>query len=511
MQRTPRLIDKGETGGDDSPVTAPGRRDRILVWDVAVRVFHWLLVAGVAVAWLSGGTGHRVHETVGFAVAGLLAFRFVWGVMGTPHARFSDFVHAPRTLRTYLADLASGRAARHLGHNPAGGYMIVAMLACLTIISLTGAMQLTNRFFGLSWVETLHHRASDGFLLLVPLHLAGVVASSLMHRENLVAAMLTGLKPRMDAPTHAGRIEPPHQALEARLLGNLGFTLLVAAVVGGLFIGWNSTSQRTAVSVAEPPTSVETRAVSRAAQDSAAALDKGRQDYVSGGPQDVSQTWLLASGGRLYDNWFAALGKQGPQQTHPSWPATNTSLKGEATWRCKSCHGWDYRGRDGEYRTGAAATGIKGLARARGRDVASIMAILANDKHGFTDDLLPEHAKYRLALFLSQGQHNASRYINESGGSHGDIELGKPLFQSICASCHGFDGRARKLGLSAAPASSGYSGPPLFVGTKARSGPAEVLHKIRNGHPGAVMVAMRPFSMEVATNLLAYAQTLPTQ
>jgi cytochrome c2 len=238
---------------------------------------------------------------------------------------------------------------------------------------------------------------------------------------------------------------------------------------------------------------------------------KDKQDYVAGGPDDVSQAWLISSGGRLYDNWFVSLGAQGPKATHPVWPASNTSLAGEVTWRCKSCHGWDYLGRDGQYRTGPNATGIVGLQRAKGRDPALLMAIMGNATHQMTDDILPPHAKYRIALFLSRGQHDATKIVLANGRIKGDIGLGKPIFQSVCASCHGFDGRARKLGVSSSLSDSGYTGDALYIGTKANSGPIEVLHKIRNGHPGAIMVSMRAFPLDVAANLLAYAQTLPTK
>ena len=140
--------------------------------------------------------------------------------------------------------------------------------------------------------------------------------------------------------------------------------------------------------------------------------------------------------------------------------------------------------------------------------MAEIIAVLANKTHQFSDTMIPPHAKYRLALFVARGQHTASRYISGSSGrALNDAAKGAPLYQNICAACHGFDGKTRKLGISA---SAQYIGQPLYVGTKANANPVEVLHKIRNGHPGAIMISMRALPIEYSSRLLAYVQTLPT-
>lgn len=483
----------------------------MLVWDIAVRVFHWSLVAGVLVAWFTGGTSSRFHELSGFVVSGLLVFRLVWGVVGTPHARFADFVRSPAAVGRYLWDIVRNRARRYVGHNPAGGYMILWLLALIAVISVTGMMQLTRQYFGIAWVENLHHHAANVLMLLIPLHLLGVVLSSWMHQENLVGAMLTGVKTNEPDGAQGAVLPTAADQLGMRLHASHGFTVLMFLLAGSLFVGWNSTENRTTTTVVETPQTPAVAVLTQAIQDGASAQAKERQDYVAGGPEDASQTWLISSGGRLYDNWYAALGKKGPMETHPSWPAANTTIAGDATWRCKSCHGWDYNGRDGQYQSGSYATGIIGVQRMRGRDPDAIISLLGNATHRYTDERLPQHAKYRLALFISRGQHTASQYVLPNTKVKGDAAAGKPIFQSICASCHGFDGRARKLGVSSDNSDSGYKGSPLFVGTKASTGPVEVLHKLRNGHPGAIMVSMRPFSIEVAANLLAYAQTLPTK
>jgi cytochrome b/mono/diheme cytochrome c family protein len=505
----------------DAPVGhVPG--GHVPVWDVAVRVFHWGLVAAVVTAWWTGGSGNRVHEIAGSVVAALIVFRLVWGLTGTPHARFVDFVYHPRNLIQYLQSVRFHRAARHVGHNPAGGAMIVALLVCLTITVVSGFMHLTNRFYGLEWVEKLHHYAANGVLLLVPLHILGVIVSSWMHQENLVRSMLSGEKP-VATPNHPEPVETHSERewFNFRVTGNQGLSTLLFLVAGGLAVGWVLTSGRTtgaAVEATPPPPPATATATATAAAGATVTAARApaievqapykTQDHAAHGPEDVSSTWLLASGGRFYDNMFSALGAKVPPTAHPAWPAANTAIAPEDTWRCKSCHGWDYQGRDGLYRTGPNATGIIGVQRVKGRDPAVLMAVFDDATHQYPEEVLPQHARFRLAAFLSRGLHDAPKVILANGRAKGDVAQGKAVFQTVCAACHGFDGRARRLGITADPA---FTGQPQFVGTKAVNGPHEVLHKIRNGHPGALMAAMRGFSMDTAGNLLTYAQTLPTR
>jgi cytochrome b len=151
-------------------MTTDHNANEITVWDPLVRLFHWTLVIAFTLAyftqegpfedlldqmdetWLQG-----IHVWAGYTIAGLLLFRLFWGFVGPHHARFSDFVRGPREILRYVKDVLTLRAPRHLGHNPAGGAMIVA-------------------------------------LLLVVGHLVGVIGESLLHRENLAHAMITGRK-----------------------------------------------------------------------------------------------------------------------------------------------------------------------------------------------------------------------------------------------------------------------------------------------------------------------------
>ena len=169
------------------------------VWDPAVRLFHWSLVAGFALAWFSPHRSEAVHMWAGYAAAGLIGLRLVWGVVGTRHARFADFVKRPGTTLAYFGAILRGTEARHLGHNPAGGAMILVLLAGVVATAFTGWLMYTDRFYGDDAMVALHSFCAHGLLVLVILHLAGVALASVRHRENLPLAMLTGVKRAPDA------------------------------------------------------------------------------------------------------------------------------------------------------------------------------------------------------------------------------------------------------------------------------------------------------------------------
>jgi cytochrome b len=187
------------TAGESSAIGTgcerqPVRPAELQVWDPLVRGFHWALVLFFAIAWATGDELDRLHEFAGYVVLGLVVFRVVWGIVGTKHARFADFVRPSSVVRAYLGDSLRFRAKRYLGHNPAGGAMIVLMLVMLSIVSATGVMLTLDAFFGSAWVEALHEGAVNLMLVMIVMHLAGVVFSSIAHGENLVRAMLTGRK-----------------------------------------------------------------------------------------------------------------------------------------------------------------------------------------------------------------------------------------------------------------------------------------------------------------------------
>lgn len=174
--------------------TSESRAERVLVWDLPVRIFHWLLVASFAGAWLTAESEswRLVHVTLGYTVAALVAFRIIWGFLGTRYARFSSFVKGPSAAFGYLKALIAGRPQHHVGHNPAGAIAIIALLALAAVVTATGYA--TYNDLGGEWLEEFHEAAATGMLAIVFIHVAGVLVGSLAARENLVRAMITGRK-----------------------------------------------------------------------------------------------------------------------------------------------------------------------------------------------------------------------------------------------------------------------------------------------------------------------------
>lgn len=180
---------------------------QIKVWDLLVRIFHWSLVTAFIVAYVSEDDFMTIHAYAGYLIMGLLVLRLVWGLIGTRHARFSDFVRPPREVLAYLQDMMALRAKRYLGHNPAGGAMIVALLVSLLLTALTGlgaygiegsgplAGWLSGASeFGKEALEEVHEFFANFALLLICIHVAGIILGSILHSENLVRAMFTGTK-----------------------------------------------------------------------------------------------------------------------------------------------------------------------------------------------------------------------------------------------------------------------------------------------------------------------------
>ena len=170
----------------------------VAVWDLPLRIFHWALAASVLIAWLSANILDTVHEIAGYTVIVLIAFRIVWGFTGTRYARFQSFVRPLPVVLRYLGQIARGQAGRYLGLNPAGGAMSVVFLVLLAVSTISGWMQITERFFGVDWVERLHTWSSNLVLILVVVHVLGVLLMCALQKENLVRAMITGRKRARD-------------------------------------------------------------------------------------------------------------------------------------------------------------------------------------------------------------------------------------------------------------------------------------------------------------------------
>ena len=212
--------------------------------------------------------------------------------------------------------------------------------------------------------------------------------------------------------------------------------------------------------------------------------------------------WAISRGGQLYDKWWAVLELDPPEETHPAYPAEGKK-SGATTWRCKECHGWDYKGVDGAYAKGSHYTGIKGVRGVEGIDPATIRDIIVDETHGFTYETMPRGAIEKLALFLSLGQVDMDRYIDRATKvAHGNTTRGAQFYQTICANCHGFDGKE----INFKDADN-----PEYVGTVGQKNPWESLHKIRFGQPGVGMVSLSVLDIQEQVDILAYTQTLPAE
>ena len=205
----------------------------------------------------------------------------------------------------------------------------------------------------------------------------------------------------------------------------------------------------------------------------------------------------IARGGILYDKWYKEIGEKGPGKKHALYPAEGKyASKGRETWRCKECHGWDYKGKDGAYAKGKHFTGIIGIQGMAGGDAGSVVALLKDDKHGYGDKLEDEDLQ-DLANFVTKGQPDFDEYI-DSGTKMpkgGNKDKGAAYYNTICAKCHGVDGTEpddMKKSLA-----------------KQMGNPWEVMHKIMNGQPDEQMPALRALGPGVAVDIMSHITTLP--
>lgn len=166
----------------------------VAVWDLPLRLWHWALAGCILAAWLTPTVYDRLHRIFGYAVLGLLAFRMAWGLWGSRYSRFRMIGVRLRVAPFYLWNLRRGITGRYIGLNPAGTLMLVALLVSIAVSAITGALSVTVTFFGVWWIEDTHAVASDAVIALVGVHIAGVVLMSVLQRENLIRAMITGRK-----------------------------------------------------------------------------------------------------------------------------------------------------------------------------------------------------------------------------------------------------------------------------------------------------------------------------
>lgn len=170
-----------------------GPMSTVKVWDPFVRIFHWSLVVLFTFAWMTEDF-QRLHQPIGYAILGLVVLRIVWGFIGSPHARFSDFVRSPKTTFAYGRDLLAGRASDCRGHNPLAAIMVLALLVMLIATGTSGWMMTLDGYRSSKWLEDLHEGLASATLVLVGFHILAVGIMSLVHGENLVRTMITGRK-----------------------------------------------------------------------------------------------------------------------------------------------------------------------------------------------------------------------------------------------------------------------------------------------------------------------------
>lgn len=200
---------------------------RILVWDIPTRVFHWLLVLSFGGAYLTAESERYrdIHVVLGYTLLGLIAFRLLWGFFGTRYAQFRSFLFKPGEVMAYAKSLLKGKPAHYVGHNPAGSVAIWLLLGLGITTGLAGVLLFQD--IGGEALEELHEVLSNAMLAIVVIHIAGVVVSSVLHRENLVRAMITGYK----------SAEPEQGIRHSHLW--LGVIMLTAAVA--FWVGYPAT------------------------------------------------------------------------------------------------------------------------------------------------------------------------------------------------------------------------------------------------------------------------------
>ena len=169
-------------------------KNKLKIWDVPVRLMHWLLVASIAGAWITRHQRGPLHEYFGYAAAGIVAARLLWGFAGSRHARFSQFVLGTQATLAYARRVAAGTAPRYLGHNPLGGWMVLLLLGCVAAVAFSGWLTTTDLLWGYAGPVLVHETLAWSLLALIAAHVAGVLFTSLHQRENLVAAMVSGDK-----------------------------------------------------------------------------------------------------------------------------------------------------------------------------------------------------------------------------------------------------------------------------------------------------------------------------
>ncbi|WP_228895754.1 cytochrome b/b6 domain-containing protein [Pseudoduganella aquatica] len=175
-------------------------KNKLKIWDLPVRLLHWLLVSSIAAAWYTSEDIGPLHEYCGYSAAFAVAARLLWSFAGSSYARFPQFVLGAGPTMAYLRQVLAGTAPRYLGHNPLGGWMVVALLSCVGLVAFTGWLTTTELLWGYAWPVRIHESLAWLLVALIAAHVGGVIFTSWQHRENLVAAMFSGNKSPEESP-----------------------------------------------------------------------------------------------------------------------------------------------------------------------------------------------------------------------------------------------------------------------------------------------------------------------
>ena len=240
--------------------------ERIRVWDLPVRIFHWLLAGSFAVAYVVAESEplRGLHVILGYTATGLILFRIVWGFLGSHFARFRSFWFSPRAAIEYLRSLQWDEPQHFVGHNPAGSYAIYAILIAGLATGVTGYMRLNE--IGGEAAEDIHEACANVWLGLVIIHVAGVIVGSWIHRENLVRAMITGYKEGVAQSQGRGSGVPARRAVGIALAASVAAFWIWALLTGSV------------------PGASE-----RAAREQAEGREQGSQQIREGGPSEPTR------------------------------------------------------------------------------------------------------------------------------------------------------------------------------------------------------------------------------
>lgn len=213
----------------------------------------------------------------------------------------------------------------------------------------------------------------------------------------------------------------------------------------------------------------------------------------------VGEVFILSLGGKLYDNLFVMTETPKPEKANPAYPGY-VSAESLGSWRCVSCHGWDYSGAEGERgRVAGKSKAFRSLRGLADSDPAEIASKIKGAPHSYDLKALPANVVELLALFISIGQYDRAKVMTAEGKAVGSATAGQAVFEGACSNCHQLDGRAYLRG---------EKGDRSSLGWLSRNRPEQVVHKIMNGFPGTDMLAMRFLDTSHIADLLAYLQTL---